>query len=127
MGHTVIYTKNAPEAAGPYSQAVLSDGWLFSAGQVALDPDTQQLIAGGVEEQTAQVFRNLSAVLEAAGSSLADVVKTTVFLQDIGDFAVMNGIYAQHFGEGPPARSTVEVAQLPLGALVEIEVIARVG
>lgn len=127
MGNEVIYTSNAPEAAGPYSQAIVRDGWLFGAGQVALDPTTQKLVEGGIEEQTAQVFRNISAVLEAAGASLADVVKTTVFLQNIGDFAAMNAVYAQQFDAAPPARSTFEVANLPMGALVEIEVIARVG
>ncbi|MCY3836588.1 MAG: RidA family protein [Anaerolineaceae bacterium] len=127
MGNQVIYTKQAPEAAGPYSQAIVRDGWLFGAGQVGLDPASQQLVSGGIEEQTAQVFRNIRAVLEAAGAQLEDVVKTSVFLQDIGDFAAMNEVYAQHFGASPPARSTFAVAGLPLGALVEIEYIARLS
>ena len=125
MGNQVIYTPNAPEAAGPYTQGIVRDGWLFGAGQVALDPATQQIVAGGIEAQTAQVFRNISAVLEAAGGSLADIVKTTVFLQDIGDFVAMNGVYAEQFSAAPPARSTFEVGKLPMGALVEIEYIAR--
>lgn len=127
MGNTVIYTQNAPEAAGPYSQAVLRDGWLYCAGQVALDPATQKISASSIEEQTEQVFRNLRAVLSAAGASLDDVVKTTVFLVDIGDFAAMNAVYARQFGDEPPARSTIGIASLPLGARVEIELIARVS
>ena len=125
MAKRTIHTKEAPAAVGPYSQAVVVGGWLFSAGQVAINPQTGTLVAGGIAEQTAQVFENLSAVLAAADSSLADVVKTTVFLQDMGDFAAMNAVYERYFDAEPPARSTVEVAKLPLGARVEIEVVAH--
>ncbi len=125
MAKRTIHTKEAPAAVGPYSQAVVVGEWLFSAGQVAINPQTGTLVAGGIAEQTAQVFQNLSAVLAAADSSLADVVKTTVFLQDMGDFAAMNAVYERYFDVEPPARSTVEVAKLPLDARVEIEVVAH--
>jgi len=122
-----ISTPNAPAAIGPYSQAVRIGDFLYTSGQVALDPATGQVVSGGIEAQTARVFENLKAVLEAAGASLSQVVKTTVFLKDMNDFAAMNAIYAQYLaaeGTVAPARSTVEVARLPKDSLVEIEVIA---
>jgi 2-iminobutanoate/2-iminopropanoate deaminase len=124
---TVISTKDAPAAIGPYSQAVQVGNLLFTSGQVALDPATGQVVTGGIVEQTTRVMENLTAVLAAAGLDMADVVKTTVFLKNMNDFAAMNEIYAKHLapeGAVPPARSTVEVARLPKDVLVEIEVIA---
>jgi 2-iminobutanoate/2-iminopropanoate deaminase len=129
-GKVVVSTSNAPAAIGPYSQAVRVGEWLFTSGQVALDPATGAMVAGGIVEQTERVLRNLSAVLEAAGMSARDVVKTTVFLKSMADFAAMNEVYAKWFapeGVVAPARSTVEVARLPKDALVEIEVVARSG
>jgi 2-iminobutanoate/2-iminopropanoate deaminase len=123
---TVVHTEIAPAAIGPYSQAIRCDALVFTAGQIGLDPSTGDLVRGGVEAQTRQVLTNLRNVLEAGGSSLEAVVKTTVFLAEMGDFATMNGVYAQFFGENAPARSTVAVAALPKGALVEIEAIGRV-
>lgn len=123
-----VSTPKAPAAIGPYSQAVRIDNLLYSSGQVALDPATGQRISGGITEQTARALENLKAVLEAAGSSLSAVVKTTVFLKDMNDFAAMNAVYGRYLapeGVVAPARSTVEVARLPKDALVEIEVIAR--
>lgn len=123
-----ILTSDAPAAIGPYSQAIRIGEFLFTSGQVALDPANGQLVSGGIEEQTRRVLRNLQAVLAAAGLDFSNVVKTTVFLKDMGHFAAMNAIYAEYFhsGDAPaPARSTVEVARLPKDALVEIEVIAR--
>jgi len=125
---TAISTKDAPAAIGPYSQAVRIGNFLYTSGQVALDPVTGALVSGGVKEQTARVVENLKAVLAAAGASFAHVVKTTVFLRDMGDFAAMNEIYGRYFAADnavAPARSTVEVARLPKDALVEIEVIAH--
>ena len=125
---TAVSTKDAPAAIGPYSQAVRIGNFLYTSGQVALDPATGALVSGGVKEQTARVVENLKAVLAAAGVSFAQVVKTTVFLKDMGDFAAMNEIYGRYFAADnavAPARSTVEVARLPKDALVEIEVIAH--
>lgn len=122
-----VSTKEAPAAIGPYSQAIRAGSFLYSSGQVALDPASGAVVPGGVAEQTARAIENLKAVLAAAGASLAQVVKTTVFLKNMGDFGVMNEVYGRYFaGDGvvPPARSTVEVARLPKDALVEIEVIA---
>lgn len=124
MKKKVIQTEKAPRAIGPYSQAIRTDAMVFTAGQIALDPATMELVAGGVEEQTRQVLTNLRNVLEAAGSSLDHVVKTTVFLQDMADFPKMNAIYTEYFAENPPARSTIAVAALPKGGLVEIEAVA---
>jgi 2-iminobutanoate/2-iminopropanoate deaminase len=121
-----VSSPGAPKAIGPYSQAITSNGLLFTAGQVALDPSTGQLVAGGIAEQTARALENLSAVLAAAGTDLSQVVKTTVFLVDMADFSAMNEVYGRAFGDHRPARSTVAVAGLPRGALVEIEVIAVV-
>jgi len=127
MKREVIATRKAPAAVGPYSQAIRVGDLVFTAGQLAIDPATGKLVEGGIEKQTRQVLRNIAAVLEVAGSSLGNVVKTTVFLKDMGDFKAMNGVYAEFFAKEPPARSTVEVANLPLGALVEIDAIAVVG
>jgi len=124
---TPVATAKAPAAIGPYSQAVKIGDLLYTSGQVALDPATGQIVPGAIAEQTTQVLENLKAVVEAAGSTLAKVVKTTVFLKDMNDFAAMNAIYGQYLapqGAVAPARSTVEVARLPKDALVEIEVIA---
>jgi 2-iminobutanoate/2-iminopropanoate deaminase len=126
MSRTPIRTEHAPAAAGPYSQAIVSNGLVFSAGQIPLVPGTGKLIEGGIREQTQQVLSNLSAILEAAGSSLHNAVKVTVYLQDLGDFAAMNEVYATFFNDPAPARSTLQAAKLPLGALVEIDVIAVV-
>jgi len=123
---TIVFTPNAPRAIGPYSQAVRADGLVFTAGQIGLDPSTMEMVAGGVEEQTRQVLTNLKSVLEAAGSSLGRVVKTTVFLTDMANFAAMNAIYAEFYPDEPPARSAVAAAGLPKGALVEIEAVALV-
>lgn len=122
-----VRTQGAPQAIGPYSQAIKSGGFLFASGQIALDPATGNVVGGGIVEQTEQVIKNVSGVLAAGGSSLDKVVKTTVFLKDMNDFAKMNETYARYFsgdGKVPPARSTVEVARLPKDSLVEIEVIA---
>jgi 2-iminobutanoate/2-iminopropanoate deaminase len=120
----IVQTKNAPQAIGPYSQAIVIDGWLFSSGQIPLTA-AGELVSGDIEAQTEQVFANLEAVLAAAGTSLKDVVKTTVFVQDLNEFARLNAVYERHFGAHKPARSTVEVARLPRDVLVEIEVICR--
>jgi len=112
---------------GPYSQAIRVGDFVFTAGQLAIDPATAELVEGGIEEQTRQVLRNIAAVLDEAGSSIDKVVKTTVFLKDVGDFKAMNEVYGEFFANEPPARSTVEVANLALGALVEIDAIAVVG
>lgn len=122
-----IATKQAPEAIGPYSQAVIAGDLLFCSGQISLDPATGQMVGDGVKEQTKQVLSNLRAVLEAAGAGMDKVVKTTVYLKDIGEFAEMNEEYARHFGDHRPARAAVEVARLPKGARVEIEAVAHLG
>jgi 2-iminobutanoate/2-iminopropanoate deaminase len=121
----VISTKDAPQAIGPYSQAIKANGFVFISGQVAIDPATQQVITGDATAQTEQVLKNLSAILTAAGSSLEKVVRSTVFLKNMGDFAAMNQVYGRYFTNAPPARSTVEVARLPKDVLVEIDVIAQ--
>jgi 2-iminobutanoate/2-iminopropanoate deaminase len=125
---TVVRTEAAPAPfqGAPYSQAIRSGGFVFVSGQLALKPGAKELSAGSIEEQTEQVLANLRAILEAAGSGLDRLVKTTVFLQNLDDFQGMNSVYAKHVGDQPPARSTVEVARLPSGALVEIEAIASV-
>jgi len=123
----IVKTEGAPGAIGPYSQAVVAGGFVYTSGQIPIDPETGQFVEGGVREQTEQVLRNLSKVLEAAGSSLSLVVKTTVFLADMNDFAAMNEVYAGFFAEEPPARSTVQAARLPRDARVEIDVVALAG
>ena len=121
------HTSSAPAAIGPYSQSVEVDGWLYTSGQIGLDPATGELVAGGFEPQARRVFANLGAVLASAGCRYRDVVKTLVFLVDMADFPTLNGIYAEAFGDHKPARSTVAVAALPKGARVEIELIARIA
>lgn len=123
----IVSTEHAPKAIGPYSQAVVSSGWAFLSGQIPLDPATGNLIEGDVAAQTQRVLDNLKAVLEACGSSLGQVVKTTVYLKDMGEFARMNEIYARYFPENPPARATVEAARLPRDVRVEIDCVAMVG
>jgi len=122
-----IETKNAPAAIGPYSQGQIVGNLVFTAGQIPLDPTSGELVGGGIAEQTERVMLNLAAILEAAGASLATVVKTTVFLRDMNDFAGMNEVYGRHFGDHRPARSTVQAARLPRDVAVEIEAIAAVG
>lgn len=120
----VIATSGGPKAIGPYSQAIKANGMVFLSGQIPRDPATQQLISGDVAAQTERVLENITGILHAAGSSLAQVVKSTVFLKNMSDFAAMNEVYGRHFNADPPARSTVEVARLPKDVLVEIDVIA---
>ncbi len=124
MKQGTVQTDKAPKAIGPYAQAIKANGFVFTAGQIALDPQTGNLIDGGIGAQTRQVLDNLRAVLDAAGSSFDRVVKATVFLEQMSDFAAMNEVYAQYLGEAKPARSTVAAAELPRGALVEIDLIA---
>jgi 2-iminobutanoate/2-iminopropanoate deaminase len=120
----IIATQNAPAAIGPYSQAVQVGDFVYTSGQIPLVPETGKLIEGGIEEQTRQVMQNLANILEAAGSSLAHIVKTTIFVTNLADFAIINKIYGSFFVGDPPARSTVQVAALPLGANIEIEAVA---
>ena len=130
MNKNRIATENAPAAIGPYSQGVRAGNFVFTSGQIALDPVSGEIVAGGVVEQTERVIANLRAILEAAGTSLANAVKVSVFLKNMSDFAAMNGVYGKHFaaeGVVAPARSTVEVARLPKDVLVEIDVIALVA
>ena len=127
MNRKVITSHQAPKAIGPYSQAIRVGDWIFCSGQIGLDPATGSLVDGGIAAETRQVLTNLAAVLEAAGGSLAQVVKTTVYLKNLDDFITMNEIYAGFFPTNPPARATIEVAHLPLRALVEIEAIALVA
>ena len=123
----IISTKDDPQAIGPYSQAIKANGFIFASGQIAIDPATQQVIAGDVAAQTDRVLRNLSEILEAAGSGLGKVVRCGVFLKSMNDFPKMNEVYGKYFTKEPPARSTVEVARLPKDVLVEIDVIAIAG
>lgn len=125
-GLDYVHTDDAPAAIGPYSQAIVVDGWVFCSGQIPLDPDTGDLLEGSVADQTDLALRNLRAVLEAAGSSLGSVVKTTVFLSDMSTFSEMNEVYARHFGDHRPARAAVQAAALPKYCDVEIECVARV-
>jgi 2-iminobutanoate/2-iminopropanoate deaminase len=122
----IVHTDRAPAAIGPYSQGVIANGLLFTAGQIALDPASGQVVPGGVAEQTERVFKNLTAVLESAGTSWSNVLKTTVYLQDMRDFPAVNEVYARMVGEARPARSTVAVSGLPRGVLVEIDAVATV-
>ncbi len=126
MTRQIVQTDKAPAAVGPYSQGTRTEKMVFTAGQLPLDPATGKLVEGDIQDQTRQSLKNLQAVLEAAGARLASVMKTTVFLQDMGEFKLMNEIYGEFFPDNPPARSAVEVAALPLGALVEIEAIGLV-
>ena len=126
MSVRIVHTENAPAAIGPYSHAVVAGNFLFTAGQIAIDPATGQIVPGDVTAQTERVMRNLAAVLENAGASWADVVKTTVYLQDMADFPRVNEVYGRVMGDARPARSTVQVAGLPRGVLVEIDAIAIV-
>jgi len=121
----VVATKDAPQAIGPYSQAIKSGGFVFTSGQIAIDPVTGNVIEGDVAAQTDRVMKNLAAVLTAAGSGMHRVLKTTVFLKSMGDFGTMNEVYGRHFGNHRPARSTVEVARLPKDVLVEIDLVAE--
>lgn len=125
MKRKAIQTPDAPRAIGPYSQGIALDGWIFTSGQLGLDPKAGEIVRGGAGTEMEQALRNLSAVLEAEGSSLAQVVKTTVFLADLGDYATVNEVYARHFSAPFPARSAVQVARLPKDARVEVEAIAR--
>ena len=127
MSVRIVHTDNAPAAIGPYSQAIVAGNFLYTAGQIPLDPNTGQIVQGDVTVQTERVMRNLTAVLEAAGTSWANVVKTTVFLQDMGDFPRVNEVYGRMIGDARPARSTVQVSALPRGVLVEIDAVALVG
>jgi 2-iminobutanoate/2-iminopropanoate deaminase len=122
-----VHTDGAPAAIGPYSQAIVTGGFVYTAGQIALHPETGELVDGGVEAQAVRVLQNLTAVLEAAGSSMKNVVKTTMYLADIADFVTVNEIYAQYFEEPFPTRSAIQAGALPKGALVEIDAIALVG
>jgi 2-iminobutanoate/2-iminopropanoate deaminase len=122
-----VSTDKAPAAIGPYSQAVIAGGFVYTAGQIALDPATMEMVASDVAAQTERVFENLSAVLTAAGCGFSDVVKTTVFLADMADFAAMNEVYARYFGNHRPARAALQAAALPKGGLVEIEAVAHLG
>lgn len=127
MNKKILQTPNAPQAVGPYSQAVEANGFLFISGQMPVDPATGKLVGGGIEAQTHRVLKNMREILEAAGLSFQNVVKTTCLLSDISNFPAMNGVYADYFRETPPARATFAVASLPLGALVEIDAIATKG
>ena len=126
MAKTVISTAAAPAAIGPYSQAIRTGNLLFVSGQIPLDPTSGQIVGDDIQAQTRQVLKNLSAILEAAGSDLSRAVKTTVFLRDLGEFAAMNEVYAEFFGHQPPARATVQVARLPRDVAVEIDLVAEV-
>jgi 2-iminobutanoate/2-iminopropanoate deaminase len=124
MERQTVSTEKAPAAIGPYAQAIIANGFIYTAGQIPLDPQTGNIVDGGIKQQTRQVMENLRAVLQAAGSSLTQTIKATVFLKNIGDFAAMNEIYAEYLGDAKPARSTVAVTDLPRSALVEIDLIA---
>jgi 2-iminobutanoate/2-iminopropanoate deaminase len=121
---TIVATDGAPAAIGPYSQGIVANGLIFTAGQLPLDPDTMRLVEGEIAEQTERVMQNLAAVLTEAGSGFDRVVKSTCFLADLDDFAAFNAVYGRYFGVNPPPRSTIQVARLPLGALVEVECVA---
>lgn len=127
MTRDIIATDSAPGAVGPYSQAIRTDGLIFTAGQIPLDPKTNTLVGGSIEDQTRRVLDNVKAVLQAAGSDLEKVVKMTVFMTDLGLFKRMNSVYAEYFPEAPPARSAVQVSALPLGADIEMEAVALVA
>ena len=121
-----IYTKSAPEPIGPYSQAIKSGNFIFSSGQIPIDPATGNIVAGDVKNQTRQTLENIKAILNASGSDISKVVKVTLYLKNIGDFGAVNEVYAEYFGESKPARATLEAARLPKDVLIEIDVIAEV-
>jgi len=123
---TVVHTEDAPKAVGPYSQGICAGGFLFSSGQIPIDPASGSLVAGPIEEQTRRVMENLRAVLEAGGTNFGSVVRATIYLTNLSDFSKINAVYASYFPSAPPARSTVQVAALPLGASIEIDLIAKV-
>jgi 2-iminobutanoate/2-iminopropanoate deaminase len=125
MANAIVSTEKAPKAIGPYSQAVIAGDLIFTSGQIPLDPATQQMVTGDIRVQTERVMESLAAILESAGAKFENVIKATIFLADLGDFATVNEIYGRRFPKSPPARSTVQVAALPKGAKVEIEMIAR--
>jgi 2-iminobutanoate/2-iminopropanoate deaminase len=127
MSDRIISTENAPAAVGPYSQAVLVDGWLYLSGQLPFDPGSGEFVEGDIQTQTRQIFRNLRAVLEAAGGSLQSIVATRVYLVDMADFAAVNEVYKENFKDAPPARECVQVAALPKGGRVEISAVARIS
>ncbi len=127
MKREIISTQKAPAAVGPYSQGIKADNFIFTAGQIPINPETGKLVEGGIKEQTRQVIQNLAHVLEAAGTGLDRVVKTTIFTTDLAEFGAINEVYGSFFANNPPARSTVQVAALPLGARVEIEAVAIAG
>ena len=122
-----IKTDGAPAAVGPYAQAIEADGWLWVSGQIPLDPATGTMVEGGIEPSTRQVISNLMAIIEAAGGSVDDVVRVTIYLTDLGNFEIVNGIYAETFGNNPPARACVEVSGLPKGAIVEMDAVAKLS
>lgn len=124
MPKEAVRTDKAPQAIGPYEQAIKANGFVYSAGQIPLDPETGEVVSGGIDTQTRRVLDNLTAILEAAGSSLAQTVKTTIFLTNMADFALVNSVYAEYFQAAKPARTTVAVAELPKGALIEIDAVA---
>jgi 2-iminobutanoate/2-iminopropanoate deaminase len=126
MSREIIQTDKAPKAIGPYAQAIKANGFVYTAGQIAVTPGSGEIVDGGIKAQTRQVLANLAAVLQAAGTSVNQVVKATVFLRDMSDFAAMNEVYAEYLGVATPARSTVAVSELPRGALVEIDLVALV-
>lgn len=126
MDKKIVHSDDAPAAIGPYSQAIISNGFLFAAGQIPLDPKTMKIVDGGIEEQCKRVLENIKAVLASESLNFNNVVKTTIFLKDLDDFQAVNGIYTEYFGEAKPARSTIQVAKLPLDSMVEIEIVARV-
>jgi len=127
MSKKVVFTDKAPKPIGPYSQAVIANGFLFGSGQIPIDPETGEVVKGGIEEQTRRVLENIKAVLEAAGCTLEDVVSVTVFLSDLDDFQAFNKVYEEYFKDSPPARTTVEVSRLPKGVKLEVNFVAVVS
>ena len=125
MAKEFVYSKNAPEPIGPYSQAIKLNNFIFSSGQIALNPQTGQIAEGDIKAQTKQTLENIKAILNAGGSDISKVIKVTVYLKNIGDFAGMNDVYSEYFGESKPARSTIEAARLPKDSLIEVDVIAE--
>lgn len=123
--HSMVRTDGAPRAIGPYSQAISAGGWVYTAGQIGLDPASGELVSGGIQAQTRRVLENLKAVLAAAGCAMQDVVKATIYLTDLGDYQAVNALWAEYFSVVPPARSAVQVAALPRGGLIEVDVVAR--